>query len=199
MGTLRNLVLVLGLCTGMAASAQEGLWTFNYSVGLPLDKAQEFVNNTSFRGFSVDGRKFIPGKSLSVGGRMGWQAFYEKRENQLESRPGGDAYGTQYRYANSFGFSFDTHYHLKPERELVPYAGLGIGTTYVKRRLDFGLWSFSEDSWRFTLRPDVGVLYNFPGTDMALHVSGSYYMNFKTKDQPEFNYIGIQVGLASYF
>ena len=199
MRTLRNSVFALSLFLAIGAAAQEGLWTFNYSMGLPVGEAQDFVENTSFRGFTVDGRKFIPGKSLSVGGQMGWQTFYEKREDQLESRPGADAFGTQYRYVNNFGISFDTRYHLKPERELVPYVGVGIGTTYIRRRLDFGLWSFDEDSWRFTIRPDVGILYNFPGTNMGAHLSGSYYMNFKTKDNPEFNYVGIQVGLVSYF
>ena len=118
----RSILVVLVLLasvTGLRAQVG-GAWSFNYAMAQPLGSTADFTENMSFLGFVVEGRKFIPGEPLTVGGELGWQTFYQRVEGQVISRPGVDVWGTQYRYINTFAGLFNLKYHLRPERMVVP-------------------------------------------------------------------------------
>lgn len=197
----RSILIFLVLLASVPAVRAQvgGAWTFNYAMAQPLGSTADFTENTSFLGFVVEGRKFIPGEPLTVGGELGWQTFYQRVEGQVVSRPGVDVWGTQYRYINTFAGLFNIKYHVRPERMVVPYAGIGLGPGYVYQRLDFGLWTLSDDSWRFVVRPDAGVLFQFPASNMGVNLGVNYHHFSKTKSYDETTFVGFHVGLSSFF
>jgi hypothetical protein len=64
--------------------------------------------------------------------------------------------------------------------------------------LDVGLYSFSDDIWHFSLRPEAGVLFEpQPGVGLLLNVK--YMNNMKTQDYSAANYFSLNLGVAWTF
>lgn len=187
------LSIALGLF-GLSAMAQSASWNFNYLIAMPFGDTKEWVDATSFRGFSIDGNSFIE-DNVSIGGSMGWQGFYEQRDNVTISRDNFDLYGTQFRYINAFNVTFDAHYHMGQPYGIRPYVGGGLGPSYVSQRGDLGLYSLVRENWHFGFRADVGVYIPFNNSDYGLNLGAKYHYILKSNDSINYEYLAFNIGL----
>lgn len=187
------LSIAIGLVS-LSAMAQSASWSFNYMIAMPMGETKDWVDATSFRGFSINGNSFIE-DNISVGGSMSWQGFYEQRDNVLISRDNVDIYGTQFRYINSFDLSLDAHYYLGQPYGIRPYFGGAVGPYYISQRGELGLYSLVWENWHFGFRADVGVYIPFNNSDYGLNLGAKYRYILRTNDSINNEYLAFNIGL----
>lgn len=79
------LIIVLSALT-IGANAQN-IAGFVYQVSLPTGETKDFIDNTSWFGFGLEGRQFI-NENASVGMYVGWNKFeaFQSGENITDNR-----------------------------------------------------------------------------------------------------------------
>ena len=187
------IVFSLGLLLSTAAQAQS-LFSMQYSMGFGSGDVKDYINNASFRGFTLEYRNMVT-PNIGVGGEIGWNVFYERRPYDSYTNGTQTLTGVQYRYLNMIPINVAVDYYLKPGEHINPFVGLGIGTLYSLRNTDMNLYTLETDAWHFGLRPEVGILVNAnPGMDIIL--AGKYYTGFETSDVVTQSYFTFNVGFV---
>lgn len=161
---------------------------------MPVGETSDFVGNYSWRGFGIH-TKWDVGNDMFVGLNFSWQVFYESEYGSF-TRETRTVTGTQYRYINAYPIqaSFSKHLDVGGGSNQI-FIGTGIGSTKVDRRLDFGLYSFIENEWRFSLSPEIGYVFvNSFSNDIFISIKYDYA--FKAKDAPAYSALGISLGFA---
>ena len=125
------MIFTLALLGGAAAFAQN-VWTVNYVAGIPLGKMTDYVSETSWRGFSVNGNTYITDK-VTIGGTMQWNAFYEKYPRNTYELPDGAITSTVWAKMYVMPLLVNARYNFKPEGTLRPYVGLGTGAYFIEQ------------------------------------------------------------------
>jgi len=154
------------------SNAQLSMFNVNYSIAVPTGESREYIEETSFRGVSFEGRAFIV-DNFSVGGYIGWNVFNEVIPDADYSGNGVDLHGTQYRFLNMMPMQVISHFYFGNFEGVTPYAGAGIGATRSLQRTEIGLVAFSNNNWHLGLSPEVGV-YIPINYNVGLNVSARY-------------------------
>lgn len=188
------ITIVSVISTGVYA---QGLFSVSYDVGLPLGGTADYIGAPSFRGFGVEARGFIT-DNLTYGGSFNWAVFYEEigpKEWTNEIEGTGTAFGTQYRYINSFPIMATMHYYFGEWDDTRLYVGGGLGTQKIDQRTDFGLYTDNQNKWRFALAPEIGVLIpvNF---NSSINLSAKYQYAVKAGNADAVSYLNFKIGLA---
>ena len=192
-------ILALFIFAFMGASifAQQYSWRLTYDVSIPVGEfSDDYISATSWRGIGVDNRWQISDK-LTAGIYVNWLTFYEKRANVLATNESGtvSAFGTQFRYLNSWAFQGNIHYYLGEQGQINPWVGLGLGTAYNTQRTELGFLAYIYQPWSFTVSPQIGV--DIPisiATDFTIGVRYNLYMNSVDKAPLNYTFIGINAG-----
>ncbi len=176
------------------ASAQHNFYAFTYTMGFSSGDFNDFIGQGSFRGVTLDYRHMFK-DNLGVGVEFGWNAWFEERDYATYTDGTQSISGKQFRYCSTVPMLASANYFILPGEKFNPYAGLGIGTMFSTSELDMGVWAFTDDTWHFLLKPEIGFVYEInPG--FGLTVSGKYYAAFETKETLSRNYIAANVGIA---
>ena len=179
------------------SNAQDWMTALTYDMSLPTDYTADFISNDlQFRGFSIQGRKYIE-KNLTVGLLFGWHVLYN-RTTDLLVLDDGAVKGLQDRYINAFPLTIGAHYYLGKRREVRPYIGLNAGTTIFAQRYDIGMYSLTEDNWRLNVTPEIGVMIPVD-YDLSFILSVKYNYSFAGPvlgGSEAISYVGFNVGLA---
>lgn len=188
-------VLYILLFTVIASSAmaQESFVSWQYSMGFGSGDLHSFINPVSFRGITFNYNKFVkPG--VAVGFETGWETFYEKKSWDTYTIGNFTYSGKQYRYSNSVPLLFTASYYMNPDENLIPFAGIGIGTMFTEQRTDFGTYTFTNDALQFALKPELGIIVKTGAVNLSL--SAKYYYGFEGGDLPATSYYTINIGLV---
>ena len=135
----------------------DNLWMVTYSVGLPLEDTKEYINKTSWLGFSIEGRQFVT-TSMTLGISAGWQTFSQKAFQSSELGESTTVTGTQYRYQNIFPALATAHLYFGAPDDGKMYFGAGAGTYWIERKTEVGLYAFTEKNWHWGLAPEFGFV-----------------------------------------
>jgi hypothetical protein len=157
----------------------QGSFIMSYPVSLPMGNLHDYITKTSYRGINLEFLKTAkPG--VSVGLETGWNVFYEKTEKQQYKDGTTTITGVTYRYTNAVPILAEAKWYPAHETKTTNvYVGLGVGTLFVSRSTDFGLYRITTDSWQFCVRPEAGVLFSIePGLKAML--GAKYYPGFNT-------------------
>lgn len=165
----------------------------HYMPAMPFGETADYTGGISPRGVDFEANKFI-GDDLSVGFNIGWTIFREKRSPELIQIDDLDIYGTQFRYQNMVPVNLTFKKYFLSST-YTPFVGLGIGTEYIQRKNDIGVFSLTEDKWLFNVAPQVGVLYDFAGS-AALSFKLRYNYSLKAGDFPASSYLSLGVGIG---
>ena len=110
--------------------------------------------------------------------------------------------GTQLRYVNSLPIMATAHFYIGKKRETIRlYAGAGVGTYYMKQRLEIGLVAFEENHWHFGLAPEAGILLRF-SRDVTMIFNIKYNYAFASGEdlggstENDLTYWGFNIGFA---
>jgi hypothetical protein len=188
MKTIARLALVSALLLGGAARAQsdsapvtwdtyrpnQTLWLMNWEITGPIGDFGKYIDDTSLRGFSFEGRSFIR-NNVSVGLSFSWNRFYQTFDNASMPIGNGTISGPVYHYADMFGIRALGHYYFM-QGPLQPYAGLGIGGVWDYAYQQVADLTNSQSHFDFILSPEVGLLYVAAkgGTSVGLNVAFRY-------------------------
>jgi hypothetical protein len=176
------------------AFSQRSFTSFQYSVGFGTGNMHDFISPASFRGFTFDFRSMVSA-NIGVGVDLGWNVFYDEMPDGVYEYQNVTYAGKQWRYSNHWPILGAVNYFVKPDANVVPYFGLGLGTMYSLQNTDMGTWTFENDAWHFVLRPEVGLLYK-TGNGVAFNVVSKYYYGFKAGDLPAQGFLTINFGFV---
>ena len=174
--------------------SQEGHFTISYDMSFGLGDLGDFISEPSFRGATAQYRKNLS-DNISVGVDAGWNVFYERKDYETYTEGSISLSGIQYRYQNEIPILVSADYMLSTDKNIKPYAGLGIGTIYCERITDMGIWRLEENPWQFAMKPEIGMLYELNG-GTALQLALRYNYGFKTEELEGQGYLTIGIGFA---
>ena len=187
------ILILLFLCNQLAFS-QGGSFTMSYPVSFPVGDLHDYTSATSWRGFSLEFNKHQR-SDLDVGIEVSWHVFYQREAEKVYTDGTASISGIQYRYTNAVPLLAQVKwYKAKGDSQTVPYIGLGLGTLYVNRSTDFGLYRITNETWQFCIRPELGLTIRMqPG--IAAMIGAKYYAAFGTSDLSGQSYLSANVGL----
>ena len=174
-----------------------GIWNFQWAIGFPVGETSDFLDQTSFRGFGIDGRGYVTDR-LTVGGRAAWQTFYKDFGFVTNETDEFTISGYQRKYINAVPLTVNTHYYFG-NGLVLPYAGIGVGAYYIESRNQMGIYYVQEKAWHFGLAPEVGVVIPFGGSNTGINVALKYQYAAKTKDTQAVSWVELDIGIAYVF
>src|SRR4030095_3695408 len=181
---MKKIIFILCFITSAALStavnAQRNLTTASYSMGLGVGNTHDFISKYSWRGFAFEYR-YLSSPNVGVGLNFGWNTFYQELPNATYEFETISATGYQFRYLNSFPIVAVADYFFKPDEQVSPYAGLGLGVQYIVQSTDFGIYRFEADGWPFSISPEVGVLLQ-PQNGPAFNIGIKFLYAVKSGD-----------------
>ena len=170
-------------------------FVLTYPIGFAMGDHHDYTSKTSWRGINMEFLHHAkPG--VAVGLETGWNVFYEKVDRGSYKDGNATVTGVQYRYTNAVPILVESKWYPISDKKMSnPYVGVGVGTLFVSRSTDFGLYRIQNEAWQFCLRPEAGVLFNIePGLKALLGVK--YYAGFNTDDLDGQSYLTINVGFV---
>jgi len=185
------LILLATICVGGVFA--QGSFTASYPISFPMGDLSDYIGQTSFRGVTMEFNKRVK-KTIDIGLEFSWHTFYERQDKKVYTEGTASVSGIQYRYTNTMPLLAGVKYYKETDGNLKPFAGLGLGTLYVNRSTDLGMYRITTEAWQFALRPELGVLFKAgPGVSALLGVK--YYAGFGTDDLDGQSYISVNLGL----
>lgn len=178
---------------GLYSFAQEtSVWSFTYDMSIPMGKTKDFIEKTSFRGIALEGRQFID-NNFSLGGSVGWNVFYEKKDKITTELDNITLTGTHYRYLNTIPIYVNAAYYLNEGSYIRPYLAANVGLIVTEYRNDIGLYTIEETPAKFGFAPELGIFIETEGgTGLTLNLK--YNIGTETTDTEAYSSLGINVG-----
>jgi hypothetical protein len=185
-------VIAFVSCTSFA---QEVLTSITWNVGIPVSKLNEYTTGVSYRGFTLQARRFY-GKENSLGISLGWNIFDEKSTEPINldyGKASGTISGTQVRTVNSFPIlvGFDRFFGKRND----------TGVYYILQRLNIGVYQIDNDNWHFGIAPEGGFVMPIEGeTGLLVGVRYNYAFDSGTAlggaENNFYSYWEINLGLS---
>lgn len=194
-------IILLSFMLSVNLFAQDLLTGLTYSISIPTGNTSDFISNTSFKGLSIDLRKFIS-HNASIGFLVGWSTF-EEETNETISTSVGDVSGEQNRLINSFPVMITTDYYFGEGREFRPFIGVGVGMYYFYHQLEHTLEltddNLESSKWHFGVAPEGGFVYLLESVYLFVNVRYNYAFSVEneiTKIPTSQSYLTFNIGFA---
>ena len=190
-------IIILFLLLSVNLFAQDLLTGLTYSISIPTGNTSDFISETSFKGLSIDLRKFFS-YNASIGFLVGWSAFEEETNNTIPTYIG-DVTGEQSRLINSFPVMITTHFYLGEGREFRPFIGIGVGMYYLYHQLKQVEENLESNKWHFGVAPEVGFVYLLESIYAFVNVRYNYAFSTEneiTKISTSQSYLTFNIGFA---
>ncbi len=187
------LVAVPLLFAAEAEAQGDWWWGVTYNVSVPSGNTKEFIDNTSWRGASLEARKVL-GDNASWGLLFGWYVFDQIQVDSL-SRPGIDITGKPFKYVNAFPVQLTGHYYLGERRGTRFFLGGGAGLVFYQERVDVGLFRIEQNKTLFGIAPEIGVAIPLNWSLRGV-LNVRYNYTTSSGDVPSQSWWGFGVGLA---
>ena len=191
---MKKLLFIILALSASSAFAQTNLTAIQYSIGFGTGDLGDYIGKTSFRGFAIDYRKLVQ-PNVGVGVDIGWNVFYHGRPDDTYELGNLSYSGKQYRYNNQFPILVAADYYFQPGEKVNPFAGFGMGIMFSNRETDMGVYAFEQDAVNFTIRPEIGILYEL-NSELSFKVSSKYYYGFEAGDLPAQGYFTLNLGFV---
>jgi len=187
-------LLIASVCIHTAFGQHHGVFIISYPIGFPMDDLNDYIDKPSFRGINLEwGKEVSPNVIAEI--ETGWNVFYQEQPTQVYTEGTASISGKQFRYTNSVPIIAGAKWVLKSSNNLVPYAGVGLGTMYSDRSTDFGLYRISTDAWQFCIRPELGITFKSRNGPSAM-LGVKYYSSFNSSDLDGQSFLTINIGVV---
>lgn len=194
---MKKIILTLLIaCCLQSVRAQTVNFIPTYSIGFPMGNLGDYIEKTSFRGACIEITKRQK-PNVDIGIEAAWNLFYERVDSKVYTEGTASISGVQFRYTNTVPLLATGKYYMRTTsgKAVHPYLGLGIGTLFVNRSTDFGLYRITNDTWQFCLRPELGIAIRNRDKP-AIIIGAKYYASFNNSDLDSQPYFSINVGMA---
>jgi outer membrane protein W len=190
-------IIIISLLLSINLFAQDLLTGLTYSISVPTGETRDFTAKTSFKGLSIDLRKFVS-HNASIGFLIGWSAFEEETDKTISTSIG-DISGDQSRLTNAFPIMLTTHYYMGEGTEFRPFIGIGAGMYYLYNQLEQVDENLESNKWHFGLAPEAGFVYLLGSIYAFVNVRYNYAFgaeNEITNNSTSQSYIAFNIGFA---
>ena len=204
---MKNIFIILSVVFSLSAFSQEandtyinqpdGFFSLNFTPSFTVGSLNENIKNSSYRGFMVEGKKFLT-KNVTVGGSMSWLGFYERKDRATYAFDDGAITTSISNYYYNFPLLANVGYYFMPEYWIKPYAGLNVGTVYSKLEKNVGSMSIIDQTWQFQVAPELGIFIPFGhDAEAGLQIAGKYnYITYQKYGYNGIQYFQVTIGLA---
>ncbi len=186
------LLSLLTMVCGITGFGQNS-FIMSYPISFPLGDLHTYSGKTSFRGSNLE---FLheAQPNIAVGIEAGWNVFYERADKKDYKEGTTTISGVQFRYTNAVPILAETKYFLNSGKKTsASYVGVGVGTLYVNRSTDFGLYRIITNTWQFCIRPEAGFVFQMqPGVKAFLGVK--YYAALNSSDLDGQSFLSTNIG-----
>jgi outer membrane protein W len=172
--------LVAGIVAAPAAAQSKPIVGMSYDMSLPTGDLQDFADNDSWLGFSMDIRAFGASNKISFGGMLGYYEFYNNTATEQITFDQATVTGQQYRHMFSLPIMLNAHYYAGSSYGARPFIGLNAGVTYMKQTLDIGMYTLTSDAWVVSAMPEVGIYLPTSGRTMV-NLHARYHIPFSSE------------------
>jgi hypothetical protein len=148
---MRKIIGLIAILSAITTGAYaQNIAGFVYQASLPTGETKDFIDNTSWLGFGLEGRQFI-NANASVGMYVGWNKFEEfqggeniagNREHKLDAMP----------------VMFTSFLYFGDRYSITGYLGGGLGAYYIRNRVIAPTLGYSEYRWHFGVAPELGFI-----------------------------------------
>ncbi len=194
MKSIKILSVIALLTIGVNLTAQNKTNIY-YLMGFPMGDTHDYISKSSFRGMGFE-YQYLLSDNFALGGVLQWSTFYESdpRATYPIQDGNGAINGIRYKYINTVPmYLTGTYYLASDDAKVRPYLGLGIGTYWLEKRTDMGLFTDITNSWHFGLIPKAGVLIPV-SFSTSIYVGLDYNLAFKNSELDTQSWLGLSVG-----
>jgi opacity protein-like surface antigen len=185
------------LVLGATAATGQGYFNLTYNMAFPLGNTNDFISQTSWRGYTVEAGGFV-NSHISIGGSFSWEGFYEAFPYQTYSSGTISVSGNLWRYINLYPLVVTGKYYFITEKKFRPYAGIGIGTVSANKLSELGVLTVQDHSWLFGFYSEAGLTYWFNATTGIL-LDARYLISSTSQNIPSQSSLGLNLGLVWSF
>ncbi len=191
--------LIIPVCIGFAASAQQGLSKISvqHSTHLPLGSIRESIDQTTLRGFTADYSYFVTNQ-FSIGLTGGFNDLYAKKDRKTYALNDVDISAVKSYSIQTIPIMLKGNYNkIKEGSVLQPYVGLAVGASLVNYQEWYGTLVDEKNGLRFSVAPEIGTRiafnkYSLAGADLSLRY---HYTAFQHNDVKNLQTVSLNVGL----
>jgi len=189
---MKTAIIISLLAIGPACGFAQSNFMISYPIGFPMGNLHDYVGSTSFRGINMEFNKIVA-PNQTVGLETGWNVFYQHVDKKVYTEGSQSITGVQYRYTNAVPIIAGGKFYFESKKSIHPYVGVGLGTLYVDRTTDFGIYRINTDAWQFCIRPEAGIEAR-AGSAESFFIGVKYYWAFNTSDLDAQPYLTLNVG-----
>ena len=181
-----------------AVFAQMNMIGVAWDINIPTNN--NYLTKTSYAGGKIDYRHFLKGKNISIGLALDWASYEQFFPRQTFEKPDGNSAVTSDFVAQVYQVPIvaTAHYYFKEGKFLKPYAGIGLGASYMEQSLFYNVYESDEKNWGFIARPELGTIIHVDKQKMwGFLVAANYgFATNKTEliNSNSFNNFGISIG-----
>jgi hypothetical protein len=186
--------LCLAMISIQMMYGQGGYGAATYSIGFPAGDLKDYIDQNSFRGVNLEFFWHLK-PNVDAGIEFGWNVFNAKENEKTYTQETRSITGVQFRYTNAVPMIAGARWRKTGGGNIQPYLGAGVGTTYINRATDFGLYRITNNTWQLCVRPEGGLIYKLSDASGAT-LGVKYYANFKNDDLDAQNYFTVNVGFV---
>jgi outer membrane protein W len=190
-------IMVMGMCA--SAAAQDHITAITYQPSIPLGDLEEYVSETSWIGWGIEGKRYRSASSnVTLGVSFAWHVFDGTWQGTTVLERGAVT-GTQSRFVNSLPLLLTSNYYLGRKNRIKPFVGVGAGGYYIVQRMDIGVTTRQKSNWHFGFAGEVGL--SFPLGEIDGVVAARYHYAFHSGEtisgrEIDYSYVTALIGLA---
>jgi hypothetical protein len=186
--SMKYIIFLLIFCSPIYSQQIMGL---SYNISLPQGDTREFIDNTSYAGFGIEGRQFI-NEQISIGLSFSWSKFRQELK-QIS----GNTVILEENLLDSFPLIFNASYYMFDEPAgFRPYAGFNAGVYFINARRISTQRSFQDKSLYFGVAPEIGFFAEmFYDINMLIFMRYNYTIKFSGAGN--YPYISLHFTLVS--
>lgn len=202
-------VLALGAvraqdATGSVGFSPSSYYTFSWNTTFPTGDLYDWVSEASPAGFEFSGKYLLPAANgLFAGFNIGWQRLSRIEDGTYSIPDKGIAITAKnYRFTWMVPFQAMVGYHIRPDKMISPYVGLGIGGDYMEHHLMIQEYDLYKERWDFSLTPEIGATAKFGSfSQWGATIAGNYKwttnkVEFYQKESKNLQMFNLKVGIS---
>lgn len=168
----------------------------NYTVASPSGGFKDFIEETSWRGWTANLLYGVSDK-ISVGLGIGFHDFYQKYPRAVYTlQEGGEISAVITNSVQTIPLLASVQYNFMPEAAVQPYVGAGIGGNFILYHQYLGQFANTRNDFGFAVRPEAGIYIPIGKRDFGININGVYnYMPYKKAGFDNVNSWGIGAGV----
>ena len=174
-------------------------WEIQWNISVPTGDFENFINESSVRGIQFGGTYHFE-TNVTLGGSVGYGAFFKKTGRMTVDYNNNTITAIHFRDLYSYYFMAEAGYAYQTDFIITPYGRMGIGAYYTEMVAQIGLLYWTDESWNFGLRPEIGALIALPNSGVGFIVNAKYNaaINY-SENLDNLNYFTFGVGFIFGF